>query len=127
MPRRRNRDVKGDNFSPETRAQVTDARRESRMVLVAGSAIATAATPGDMALAALAQRVAAGCGRYSVNASGAYATYHKWRWSAGELAGRYVMYVQGAYESFSDGVQGLLRKADGAERGEEYATLDKYH
>lgn len=85
------------------------------------------ATTADAATTALAGLVFRADGRYSVNAHESGHTYHKWRWSAGPLAGRYVMFVASRWDTLPDGILGLVDKVLDAEAGRLSATLDRYH
>lgn len=84
-------------------------------------------TAPTTATAALASLVFRSDGRYSVNAHEAGHAYHKWRWSAGPLSGRYVMFVASRWMSLDDGMLGLVDKVLGAEEGRVATTLDRYH
>lgn len=82
--------------------------------------------PAVAAVDSLEQVALPGAGRYSVNRDSNGTAYHKWRWSAGPLAGRYVMFVADHSERLEVGLLGLIEKVHRAEEGSVYATLDRY-
>lgn len=126
MPRRNNRDdgkQRGPNRSSQAAPPAGPLPPVTRAWLAeTGQALPTAPCPLDE----LEPYAAPGAGRYSVNRDSNGTAYHKWRWSAGPLAGRYVMFVADHALGLQDGLWGLLGKIADAEAGRQHATEDRY-
>jgi hypothetical protein len=67
-----------------------------------------------------------GAGRYSVNRDLNGVAYHKWRYSSGQWAGHYIMYVGDKYHTIGQGLLGLEVKLAMVAAGLLKPTLDKY-
>lgn len=125
MPRRNLKDD-GKGRPGSRPSMPTDRAREPPVTQEWMAATGQAVYPTEHPYETLDRINEPGYGRYSVNRDSNGTAYHKFRWSGGKLAGRYVMFVTDHAEPLRVGLEGLLSKIYGAEEGRVYATLDKY-
>lgn len=126
MPRKKKTDPSGKHGPLPARPAPVPAPQPAEPPLSPIAPHLPAAAPGTTASSALARLVYAADGRYSVNAHADGTAYHKWRWSLGPYAGRYVMFVASRWQGIDEGFFGLLAKIDAVYEGRLIATLDRY-
>ena len=127
MPRKRKPDPAGKNGHLPDRRPPLSRPEPPQSQVPTESPPPLVHAPATQASSALARLVFAADGRYSVNAHSCGTHYHKWRWSLGKFAGRYVMYVANKWQGVDEGFFGLLEKIDAAHEGRLIPTLDRYH